>query len=70
MLAMSREDAVARSLGSSFEYLLHWPATADTPDAIRDQTFVVRHAWLTKVASSTCMAASSFKISSLPSVDA
>ena len=49
MLAMSRDDAIARSLGSSFEYLLSWPATADIPDSVRDQTFIVRHAWLVKV---------------------
>lgn len=43
---MSRDDLVVNSLSTSFDKLREWPYCVGSPEAIRDQSFLPRHARL------------------------
>ncbi|KAK9818405.1 hypothetical protein WJX72_012161 [[Myrmecia] bisecta] len=48
MMAMSRDDAVAKAMAMTFERLAEWPAGRSLPEAVKEQHFLVRHAALAK----------------------
>ena len=43
---MSRDDLVVNSLSTSFDKLREWPYCVGSPEALRDQSFLPRHARL------------------------
>lgn len=45
-MSMSKDDLVVNSLSTSFDKLREWPYCVGTPEAIKDQSFLPRHARL------------------------
>ena len=45
-MSMSRDDLVVNSLSTSFDKLREWPYCVGSPEAIKDQSFLPRHARL------------------------
>lgn len=45
-MSMSKDDLVVNSLSTSFDKLREWPYCVGSPEAIRDQSFLPRHARL------------------------
>ena len=43
---MSRDDMVVNSMSTSFDKLREWPYCVGSPEAIKDQSFLPRHARL------------------------
>ena len=53
-MSMSRDDMVVNSLGSSFDNLREWPYCVGSPEAIKDQSFLLRHARLALALAGGC----------------
>lgn len=46
MMGMSKDDMVVSSLAAGFDRFREWPYCVGTPEGIRDQSFMPRHARL------------------------
>lgn len=46
MMSMSKDDMVVSSLSSGFDRFREWPYCVGTPEGMRDQAFMPRHARL------------------------
>lgn len=52
-MSMSKDDMVVNSLSASFDKLREWPYCVGTPEGIKDQSFLPRHARLAQALAGT-----------------